>query len=381
VQSVNLKRALQDELAKSIQMIEGVDYARVHIVSTEQSIFASKGGETSASVVLRLRPGYRLSALNIAAITHLVAGSVKDLKSENVTVIDSEGRLLSGESDQALANGAGTVHAYKERVEDNLENKVEEMLTAVLGPGRAAVNIWATIDMNSTSTVTEKYEPKGVVTKEEIQSGSEGGPVGASAGGGTASPGKTKKDETITTEYEVGKTVKQETILPGKITSLKVAAFVDLSPSNADANEAAGATGAKIMQVSDVQEIIKNALGLTDTSAIKVVDVKFNRPVEALLEEAPANWTRYLAIVRQASLGIMAICALLVLRIFRGAKRKAASQAGSEQLPEAEGAIGLLPGGKPASEPLVLRKQIANALQNNPERVSELFYTWIEEKG
>src|SRR4030042_266065 len=135
-------------------------------------------------------------------------GHSKDLKSESGTLIDSEGRLLSGESDQAMANGAGTVHAYKERVEDNLEKKVEGMLAAVLGPGRAAVNIWATIDMNSTNTVTEKYEPKGVVTKEEIQTGSEGGPVGASASGGTASPGKTKKDETITTEYEGGKTVK-----------------------------------------------------------------------------------------------------------------------------------------------------------------------------
>jgi len=380
VQSVNLKRALQDELAKSIQMIEGVDYARVHIVSTEQSIFASKGGETSASVVLRLRPGYRLGALNIAAITHLVAGSVKDLKSENVTVIDSEGRLLSGESDQALANGAGTVQTYKERVEDNLEKKVEEMLTAVLGPGRAAVNIWATIDMNSTNTVTEKYDPKGVVTKEEIQSGSEGGPVGASASGGTASPGKVKKDETITTEYEVGKTVKQETILPGKITSLKVAAFVDLSPSNADANEAAGGTQAKIMQVADVQEIIKNALGLTDTSAIKVVDVKFNRPVEALLEEAPANWTRYLAIVRQASLGIMAICALLVLRVFRGAKNKAAQAVAAGQLAEAGASAGLLPAGAEGSESVVLRKQISGALRKNPEQVKQLFLSWIEEK-
>jgi flagellar M-ring protein FliF len=117
VQNVNLKRALQDELAKSIQMIDGVNQARVHIVSSEQTLFTSEAGKTTASVVLRLRPGYRLSALNIAAITHLVSGSVEGLTSENVTVIDSQGRLLSSQSDQAMASGTGTVQDYRERVE------------------------------------------------------------------------------------------------------------------------------------------------------------------------------------------------------------------------------------------------------------------------
>ncbi|MHC4423992.1 MAG: flagellar basal-body MS-ring/collar protein FliF [Planctomycetota bacterium] len=141
VQNVNLKRALEEELAKSIQMIDGVVHSRVHLVSAKQTLFSSQGKETSASVVLRLRPGYRLSTLNIAAITHLVAGSVEGLQAENVTVIDSQGRLLSRESDQTTASGAGTVQDYRERVEQNLAQKVEDMLTAVLGPGRATVRV------------------------------------------------------------------------------------------------------------------------------------------------------------------------------------------------------------------------------------------------
>ena len=382
VQSVNLKRALQEELAKSIQMIDGVVHARVHIVSTEQTLFTSEAGRTTASVVLRIKPGYTLSALNIAAITHLVAGSVEGLMSENVTVIDSQGRLLSSESDQAMARGAGTVQAYKESVEQNLEQKVEDMLTAVLGPGRATVRVSAIIDMNSVSTVKETYEPKGVPSKEEITTTSETEPGSPSAQGQPPIPGGTKTDSTEITEYEIGKTVKQEVIWPGKIKSLKVAAFVDLSPPVADTNEvAAGAEAAKIMALSDVQEIIKNALGLEDTTAIKVVDVKFNRPLESLVDEEPSNWPRYIAIARQASLGIMAICALLVLRIFRGAKRKVGMTAPPAQLPGAEGAAGLLPGGPGSSEPLVLRRQIAGALGRDPERVKQLFSSWIEEKG
>lgn len=380
VQTVNLKRALEEELAMSIQMINGVVHARVHIVSAERTLFSSQADETTASVILRLKPGYRISALNIAAITHLVAGGVEGLNSEDVTVIDSEGRLLSYKSDQAMASGAGTVADYKERVEQNLADKVEDMLTVVLGPGRATVSVSAVIDMNSVSTVTTKYEPKGVAAKEEITTGSETGASSVSADGKPAVPGSNKKDETILTEYQVGETRTQEVILPGKIKTLTVAAFVDLSP--ADVNEAGtGVQAATIMELSDVEEIIKNALGLRETDLLKVVDTKFHRPAELLIDEEPSNWPRYIAIARQVSLGIMAICALLVLRIFSGARKKMASTAAAGALAGAGGAAGLLPAGVEGPEPLAVRKQITSALQSNPEQVKQLFSSWLEEKG
>jgi flagellar M-ring protein FliF len=381
VQSVNLKRALQDELAKSIQMIDGVNQARVHIVSSEQTLFTSEAGKTTASVVLRLRPGYRLSSLNIASITHLVSGSVEGLTSDNVTVIDSQGRLLSSESDQAMANGAGTVQDYRERVEQNLEDKVEEMLTTVLGPGRAKVRIHAVVDMNSVSTITEKLEPKGVAVKEEITNNSETGADSPAAGGQTTA-GSVKKDETIITEYEVGKTKTQEVILPGEIKSLSVAAVVDLSPP--DANEASsGGQVANVMDPNDVEKLIENALGLdlAGGDSLKVVNARFHQPVESLLDEELSAGLDFVAIARQASLGIMAVCALLVLRMFRGAKRKVKMEAGQEQLTGTESSAGLLTGGGGGAEPFVLRKQIASALENNPEHVRQLFTSWIEEKG
>ena len=381
VQSVNLNRALQDELAKSIQMIDGVEHARVHIVRSEQTLFTSDAGKTTASVVLRLKPGYRLSPLNIAAITHLVSGSVEGLTSGSVTVIDSQGRLLSGESDGTMASGAGTVQDYRERVEQNLENKVEQMLTAVLGPGRAKVRIHAVLDMNSVSTITEKYEPKGVATKEEITNGSETGASGATAAGNSATPGTTKKDESIVTEYQVGKTVTQEAVLPGEIKSLSVAAVVDLSP--ADANQAqAGAQTAKIMDPNDVEKLIENALGLNLAGAdtLKVVDVKFQNPAVPLLSEETGGLD-FVAIARQASLGIMAVCALVVLRMFRGAKRKAGQGAEANQLSAAEGVAGLLSGGTAVPEPALLRRQIAGVLEQDPERARQLFASWLEDKG
>jgi flagellar M-ring protein FliF len=386
VQSVNLKRALQEELAKSIQMIDGVAHARVHIVRSEQTLFTSEAGKTTASVVLRLQPGYRLSALNVAAITHLVSGSVEGLTSDNVTVIDSQGRLLSGKSGQEMASGAGTVQDYRERVEQSLQNKVEELLTTVLGPGRAKVRVHAVLDMNSVNTVTEKYEPKGVATKEEITNGSETAASNGTVASGAATPGSTKKDETIVTEYQVGKTVTQEVVLPGEIISLSVAAVVDLSAADANAADANGVT-AKIMDANDVEKLIENALGLNlaGGDSLKVVSAKFQPAPNLLADADVSGGLDYLAIAGQASLGIMAICALLVLRMFKGAKKKVRLKAESGQPPGSEDAAGLLPGlapgGSEVSQPLFLRRQIARALESNPERVRQLFASWIEGNG
>jgi flagellar M-ring protein FliF len=378
VQNVNLKRALQDELAKSIQMIDGVAHARVHIVAPEQAVFATEQEQTTASVILQIKPGYRLSGTNIAAITHMVSGSVKGLKPEDVTIIDSEGRLLSGGSDPTMIAAGGTVHDYKERVEQSLAKKAEDMLTTVLGPGRATVRVSAVVDMNSVSTVTETYDPTGKVpTKEEVTSNKETG-VGGTAQKTAA--GTTKTDETVVTEYQVGKTVKQQVIVPGEIKKLSVAAFVDLSPADPNATGANGQP-AEIMPVTDVEQIIRTALGLKEADELKVVNTKFHRSTQAVTEEKESNWPRYLAMARQLSLGIMAVCALVVLRIFRKAHRQAQAQAPAQTPQLAAGAAPerLPPAGGMSAEPVALRRQIVHALRSNPEQVKEMFHSWLEE--
>ena len=378
VENVNLKRAIQEELAKSIQMIDGISHARVHIVSTKETLFTKEAGQTTASVVVRLKPGYKLTGTNVAAITHLVSGSVEGLNSEGVSVINSQGQLLSGESDSPLASGASTVQDYRERVEANLSHKAEQMLTTVLGPGRATVKVSAVIDMNSINIVKKVLDPKGVVTKEEIQESSK--PVGG--GDDNQAVGK-ETDGTTISEFAIGETIETRVELPGKIMSLSVAAFVDLTPS--DVNEAdSGAEVTPIMPVADVEEAIRNAIGLKSTDALKVVNKRFYRSNEALIEEEVSNWPRYIAIARQSSLGIMAICALIVLKIFSGAKKKVSPISPvptSHQLSGTE-AAGLLPAGvgsEGMDTSMALRSHISEALQNNPEQVKHLFASWLEE--
>jgi flagellar M-ring protein FliF len=387
VQNVNLKRALQEELAKSIQMIDGVTHVRIHIVSPENTFFSSQKSQTSASIVLRLKPGYILSQSNVAAISHIVTGSVEGLKAENVTIVDSQGHLLSIQSDDQMAGGAGTVADYRERVEHNLAAKVQDLLTTVLGPGRAMVKISAEVDMSSSNVAKEVYdEGKRVATKEEITNESEIENKGGAAEGETV-PGNSRKNESIVTEYAVPKTVQQTVELAGEIKSLTVAAFVDLSPAEKPAateegQPAATETAGPIMEITEIQEIIKKAVGpKLAEDGLKVVDVKFNRPAEVFSEEE-AGGLDYIQIARQGSLGIMAICALIVLKIFSGAKKKTSmaspetlSMVGAGQL------AGLLPGGTEASESLVLRRQIAHSLKNNPDQVKQLFSSWLQEKG
>ncbi len=374
VQNINLKRALQEELAKSIQMIDGVGHARVHIVSAKQTLFTSADSQTTASIFLRLKPGYRLGALNVAAVTHLVAGSVEGLEPENITVVDSLGHLLTSKSDQIMDGGGGSIAGYQERVEQNLSTKVEELLTAVLGPGRAKVKVSALIDMNSVSTIIET-PIKGIPRKEEIKEKKDTSASTTSADGKTTLPGSVKIDNVIVTDYQPGKTVKQEVILPGQIKSLTVAAFVDLFPDDPNETEL-------IIQETEVAEIIRQAVGSKlGADGLKVVNVRFSRPSESLISEEESGGLDFVAIAGQASLGIMAICALLVLIMFSGAKKKVAAMAGSGQIADAEGgAVGLLPGNGDGAESLMLRKQITDSLRSNPEQAKQLFLNWLEEK-
>jgi flagellar biosynthesis/type III secretory pathway M-ring protein FliF/YscJ len=235
--------------------------------------------------------------------------------------------------------------------------------------------------MTSISMVTETYSPTGkVMTKEEIKSNSETEPATSPEAGKTLAGG-VKKDDTTLTEYVVGKTVEQRAIVPGEVTSLSVAAVVDLSA--AEANQAQGAEQtAKIMQIADVEKLIENALGLDlkGRDTLKVVEAKFFRPAAISDEQLQPKRLDYAAIARNGSLGITAFCALLVLRIFTKARKKAAAE-GAAQLPAGTEAAGMLPGTATAAEPVVVRRQLAEVMRNNPDQARRLFANWVQEKA
>jgi len=370
VQNINLKRAMEEELAKSIQYIDGVVHVRVHVVTPENTLFSNQANETTASVVLKLKPGYKLSAMNIAAITHLVAGSVDGVRAEGVTLVDSEGQLLSSQSDQMMSNGAGTVADYKERVERSLEAKAQSMLETVLGPGRSSVRVSVELDM--TSDVTRTTTPtKGILKKEEITKSKEPAAAGAAGGG--------KSEDLILSDYELGATVTEVTTPPGEIMSRTIAVLVDLSDEDPNVTT-------PIMTVLDVNDIIKNTLGYKPTDSIKVVEAKFRRQEDTSLGAEDGGGLDVVAIAGQASMGIMAICAVVVLMVFKGSKKKTARSSRSHLALPGEGSLPALTAGEDGEgqqeqglELIELRRRIGDSLRANPEQAKRLFTSWIEE--
>lgn len=395
VQQMNYNRAMQDELAKTIQMIDGVMFARVHLVHPEETLFAAEAQETTASVVLQVKPGWQIGGTSIAAITNLVAGAVDGLTSGNVTVVDSQGNLLTSMANSnGVVSSANTFMDYKDRVEQSIAKKVEDMLELVLGPGRSSIKVSAELDMTSTEIMTTKYE-KGMPAEETVNSTSTIKPGATDSEGKETSPGSTDKTEKVENKYKVPETITKQVDVPGKIVSLAVSAVVDLSVpkptvtgegegEGAEATAAAGET-AMIMTEAQVKEIIRNAVGpslLKDENSLTVVNTAFNRPVVAISDDSAGyeKLARYIEIARQSSMGVLAICAVLVLKIFAGARKKAAAgeAAASGQL-ETLG-MGMLPAGVGDESGGALRRHIAGALKENPGQVKQLFASWLAEE-
>jgi flagellar M-ring protein FliF len=378
-QRLNHTRALEGELAKSIQLIEGVAAARVHLVRPEGTLFAAKGKEPSATVVLRLKGKAAPGSLNVAAIVHLVAGSVEGLSAEKVVVVDGQGNLLSGAMQNDLARGAGNYLDYKSQVERYLSHKAEEMLASVLGPNKATVKVNAEVDTNNSSEVTETYDPeKRVVAKEDVKTKS-AGPTTTPAAGNASST----KEETTTSDYLVSKTVQTKTQMPGQVKNLTVAAFVDLRGPAKEGGP--GQAAPEIMPIKDVEDVIRNAIGLKTTDTLKVVNVAFPATAaQAAPQEEPAgmlNKEFYLDIAQRGSLGLLVIGALVALKMFRSGKKSAAAPYGGPGAGalEAGGSTHLLPAGGEVN-PEHLRARISRALQENPEEVKQLFLNWVESR-
>jgi len=376
-QQVNYLRAIEGELAKTIQLIDGVAAARVKIVLPANSLFADQQGQASASVMLQLRSGRRLGPGAVGAIVHLLAGGVEGLTPQKVVVVDSAGNLLSGEGDDTLARKAGTFLDYKTQVEQYLSGKAEDMLAAALGPGRASVRVDATIETAALEQTVETYDPKPVVSREETVSKST---ASVAPAGGTESPGNSEKESTTTSEYLTGRTTKRQTEMPGKVSGLSVAALVDLG---------AVPQGGTRLTIADAEQIIRGAIGLGEKDRVTVKEATFYQPPapEPVAAEGWLTKDFTLEIIQRASLGVLVIGALLAMRML-GGKAKTAGQelaalapagAGAMAALAADGSLGrLLPGSAEGGDPDRLRAHISQALQENPEEVRRLFMTWAQ---
>jgi flagellar M-ring protein FliF len=343
VQTVNYQRALQAELARSIQKLEPVKSARVLIARPDPTPFVRDQRPPTASVVIQLKPGAALGPAAAAGITSLVARSVEGLKPENVTVVDSSGRMLSdphaGDRDSLPAPQL----EYRRELETYLSTKAEELLAQHLGAGRAVVRVSADINFQQMKERKRTvYPDEKLVVAERTTSikggaGAAGGVVGAVSnvarasaplgGGRPAGSGGTSSEEVIQTDYAYSESVREMEDRMGGVTRLTVAALVDLS----------GQEGSAVMSPDDAQDLIKQAVGFRQgRDDVKVTNVRLPSlvgPPEPDEETVRARrMQEYVALARNVLLAVAVVLGLAVvpLLLLRRRRRTAAELAAAE---------------------------------------------------
>lgn len=236
-QRVDYQRALEGEIARTVEQIDGVQTAEVQLVLPDDSPFLDETTKASAAVLLTASD---LDASTVRGIARLVASSVKGLDPARVTITDSSGNLLWPGSDSAAAPSAATKLEAEQLYANQLSSQINAMLVSTLGQGKAQARVHADLSLDTTEIAKVTYARKGVPLQAQSESetlGSKGSAPAAPAGvsgnvptyaGVTASSGQSTYDrKTETTTYGVGKTVERTTVAPGRVRRLDVALLVD----------------------------------------------------------------------------------------------------------------------------------------------------------
>jgi len=286
VQNINRLRALEGELARSIQTIDGIESARVHMVVPERQIFSRDAQSPSASVVIKTRG--IMSHGQVVAIQHLVAAAVASLTPERVAIVDDKGNLLAG--GQEKTGDDANADAQEQNTtdfEDRLRRRVESMVESVVGQGHARVQITANMDYDHSSETSETYDPDSKVvrstqTVEQNATDTNGG--GAAVSVASALPGQQSSGSSDvksnsgrteeTTNYEISKVVKTSTVAGGAVKKLSVAVVVDGIEGDNGSYKPRSAQDMK-----EIDTLVKSAIGYDASRGdqVQVVNMPFAR--------------------------------------------------------------------------------------------------------
>jgi flagellar M-ring protein FliF len=324
VEAARLKAALERELAMSVEAIDGVKSARVHVATPEPSVFIRDRAAPSASVFVTLSAGRSLSEAQVRAVIWLVATSVPGLASDRVSVVDQSGSLLS-----AGVSGDAQHLAYQQRLESLVRERLVKLLTPMLGPGRFTAEVAADVDFSENEAASERFQPAGTVRSEQTSRNSDGPPPPAAGIPGAltntvpqaaqvtgnpppapppaplpAAAGPQITAETAARAFEIGKDVSITRAGAPRLKRLSVAVVVDAA--------ALGKGGAK--ELADIQRLVRSAMGF-DAARGDLVEVQTRSFVSEA--DAPQAWYEAPAI-RDYGLYIVAVAGLLIVGVGAG---------------------------------------------------------------
>jgi flagellar M-ring protein FliF len=435
VENARYQHALETELGRTIANLRPVEGARVHIAMSRQSAFVRDHRAASASVFVQLKAGQRLEQQQVQAIINLVASSIPELEANQVTVVDQQGRLLSqppGHDEFSLREEQfDLVH----RLEDDYRQRIEALLTPLVGAGHVRAQVVAQLDMAVTEQAREQYAPGSqVVRSEQVseQSSRDGGmaqgvpgaltnqpPAGgvaaapppaaaanaapaaakpAAAAGNAAEqsaagtpPASPATPENVTHEstrnYEIDRTLAYTHEPAGRLKRLTVAVLVD----DVHATDKAGkvqSTALTAAQIEHITQLVKDAVGFDQGrgDTVSVVNSAFTAevPVPDGDLQVPAIWERPLFrdLVRVISGALVLI--VLVLAVLRPLVRNLLTA--PRRVPAlAAAAGGATPSGGAGTalliDPAQQLSQARSLVNQDPKRVAQVLRGWVGTDG
>ncbi|HYD40113.1 MAG TPA: flagellar basal-body MS-ring/collar protein FliF [Anaeromyxobacter sp.] len=389
-QKVNLRRATEGELARTISRLAEVRTARVHLTLPEKGLYKDQDRAAAASVVVNLRPGRTLGERELAGIRHLVSSAVPGLAPGAVAVMDGRGQVLTSEG--ALGEAMG----WQKRLEKDLEGRVVELLEQAVGPGAVVARITATVDANEVQTSAQVVDPDSATVRSErklsqqtIAGGAIGGGLAGAAGNqplaasGPAAGGRGASQSTTddqTRNFEISTTTTTTVSRVPRLQRISVAVLVD------------GKEGKPLpdAELARLGVLAKRAVGFDEErgDTFEISSSPFVRAEEGPGVAAPAPSVLDKPIVRTTLIGVGGLLALLIVAFaLRG---RSAAGAPLPILPtgarvaELEAALareaGALPPGARAALPdpaMNLRERAKELATKDPARAASILKAWM----
>jgi flagellar M-ring protein FliF len=422
------QQALEADLGNTIGSLQGVRSARVHLAMAKPSAFIRDDRQASASVLVTLYPGRQLDASQVAAIVHLVAASVPDLDARQVSVVDQQGQLLTGtDPDSAAAVGDSRLRLAT-RMENTYAQRVEQLLTPLVGPGKVHAQVFVDLDFSQTEKATETFDHDHPALRSE-QTSSERRGSGSPADGGvpgalsnqppvmaaqptaanpnaagkpaapaaaTAQTDSGDSSSSATRNYELDRTISHTSDPAGRLARLTVAVVVD--NKTVAGPKGSSSTPFTAQELAHLTDLTKNAVGFNATrgDSVSVVNQAFQQAPSADAPDQQPFWQRpgMLDLIKQA-IGVLIalVVAFGLLRpllkgLLRGAPQPALAAAGRvptvsvRVADEEEDERSRL--AAPQSQVLGYEQKVGLArrmVSDNPKQVAQVVRNWVGEDG
>lgn len=427
LQNINLIRALEGELARTIRSLKTIQAARVHLVLAQRQLFSREKQSATASVVIKMRGAQRLGSEQIAAIQHLVAAGVPELEPGKVSLIDDRGNLLARgddvDSDQARS---GQFEERRLAFQRRMGREVTELLEKSVGRGKVKVTVNADLDFDQITTTEETFDPDGQVVRstnsveEQAQSRDTEGddPVtvgtnlpdgtGADASGQSSTNQESRTEETV--NFEISKRIVNHVREIGLIKRLSVAVLVDGIVTFNDDGDPVYKERTKA-DMDNLAKLVSTAIGFNEGrgDTVEVINMQFaaipvelEEPLDLLFGLQKNELIRFAEVVVLVILAILII--LLVVRplVMRAFEALPAAAAAAEQklLEQQAGATAALapPEGAPAEaedqfEELIdidrvegrVRassvKKVGEIVEKHPEEALSIIRNWLYQEA